>query len=75
MELRIGDRYDWYNKGHSAFADAIEYVGNNEWLITEGPKAGEMYPVEIITSSKSWVYIGNFSKSRNFNNLYDILCS
>lgn len=33
------------------------------------------YRTEWLLDTTEWTYVGNFAKSSNFNNLYDILCS
>lgn len=72
-EPRIGDRYRWYKPGRWIWAYVVEFTGNkDEWLIVEGKNVGSTYGF-VSYKNLQWKYLGNFSKSSNFSNLYSIL--
>lgn len=68
--FKVGDRYQFYSADAIGFI--VEYVGpDNKWYIIEGISKGEYG--KFGCASSDYTYLGNFSKSHNFDNLYNIL--
>lgn len=69
--LRTGDRI---KTQHGVTWEILE---NGHGVVVEenggvGPNIGYITPREFYQSDRH-IYLGNFSKSRNFNNLYELL--
>ena len=77
MELRIGDRFQC--KGFNPpLASILEIISERELIVLEGPEKGKTFDdlcSWYLHDNGYYKYLGNFSKSTNFNNLYQILCS
>lgn len=67
--MQIGDRYQFYI--HDAFGHIVEYTEKG-FLVIEGEGVGRYGNFDVLNDIW-YTYIGNFSKSTNFSNLYSIL--
>lgn len=76
-EIKVGDRFQYEYRPEFV----IEVVEFNNFLIISNTLGSGFYPIGTtgsmydlgITLSDGYKYLGNFSKSKNFSNLYDLL--
>ena len=77
--MKVGDRYRCVTDNPTLI---VEYRGSDLFLVVENPKGisepGTIDTIDnlgltIIDNTKSYKYLGNFAKSYNFSNLYDLL--
>lgn len=76
MQVKVGDRYkdnvssltfEVTDKMKNCIFRSVCLIGSEFW------KVGDIAYFHF--AQDAWKYLGNFSKSDNFNNLYRILCS
>lgn len=76
MKMQIGDRFT------NSTGDVVWEFCGNEWICVGGTETAFRigYKVEYniavdpnLHTDGYWTYLGNFSKSKNFSNLYDLL--
>jgi hypothetical protein len=76
-KLRIGDRYDWGNNGVWEIlevTDPIKHYAKSKCVSPNSfYKIGYICEWWIEDRHTGWTYLGNFSKSSNFRDIYDIL--
>lgn len=71
--MRVGDRFEWAgNKENCIDCSLIEIISEDEFVALD-IKPGQKWAISCNLPNKDWQYIGNFSKSSNFSNLYSIL--
>lgn len=85
MRYKIGDRFRWIQHGPmDGFIMEMEVVDehcskilsiHNNTLRADGKKVGDLVLTEEYSPEMDdlWKYIGNFGKSSNFKEIYDIL--
>lgn len=75
--MKIGDRFKWIDDfiAGPIFCSEAEVISDTECIVIKGTSIGETFASNFIKVGdvRLWRFIGNFAKSRNFSNLYDIL--
>lgn len=75
MKYKIGDRFRWDETPYDNYATLIEYVGEEGFITLESHNThkgvGRLWKGWNIEAN--WKFVGNFSKSKNFSNLYELL--
>lgn len=75
-DLKVGDRFEWYMEYSGQDVHECEFLGCGKFKVISGVDcnkivSGRAYLPDV--ASRKWKFIGNFSKSSNFNNLYKLL--
>ena len=72
--MREGDRWMWGDDPRFVRNLEIEVIGGRI-MVTRGRGSGDVWSptLDRVPNPSAWEYAGNFSKSDNFNNLYNKL--
>ena len=70
--IKRGDRFEW-NDSIWEILEVSRYSYSCKVFWVSGRHHWIKNPITLFITS-NWTYLGNFGKSNNFDNLYDILC-
>lgn len=77
-EFKTGDRYQWIHQlaSKDLFWDVVEFIDKENVVVLSGLQEGITKSSYVVVEFiENYRYLGNFSKSSNYINLYDKLCA